>query len=822
MIFIRKFTSRNNRLMYIGLKAKPWIYALLVLLLPLQIFCASRDTVLINRQMRYIRDNYYRQSYDTTVSQARDILNRSTASDYLRGISWAEYYMGKALLDQERLDSAVVHARRAEALFRRQPADVFGRVLGLCLVGDVIQNKDVVDSSLAYYYKAIDLIKSGQHDTLFLAYPYHGLGQNIVRMGDFARGHDYLQHSIALFQASGFEQEEASVLNTLGTVHQMQNNLFDALETHMQAMRLYVKHGNVEGELNQHNSIGHIYYMLNGYSKAMEHLKKALQLKQQVNNSNTSLLLLNIGTTLLRLSNYDSALHYANMAYRKAVVEEEASLQGSIAHLKGEVLIKLGQYDSAAVYLQRALTLFEQQGEVMDLAKTMVCLAEISRRTNRYADAERLLNEASRIQRTLRYSSNDLNLRLNRERYELCVARNDYRRALAAYEAYASIRDSLSQITAISSLDYLQHHAQRSMKRVPMQRRSGHMTAVVWALPLLLIIAIVCLILYHYRLHQLLQQHGDMNTQITTLNQRYSEFLERHGKIEEQKNLVMLQRDKIIDILSELGDSIAYAKKIQQVMLPQEVQFSSLFSEYFVFNSPRDSVSGDFYWVGSTNTGHTVFVVADCTGHGVPGGFMSMVGMSMITEIVARNVCETPASALNTLRDNIINAFRQNDRSSDNTDGMDIAMCVYRSEERKLYYAGANLSVFVATNRHMEPSERIRKCAANLYEIRPDRMPISYFENMESFTDMVIDLAPTDTIYLSSDGYISQFGGEKNRKYGSAAFRALLNRIKNLPFNEQKERLQNTLEEWMGANSQTDDILVLGVRPLFTQNNRND
>ena len=206
-------------------------------------------------------------------------------------------------------------------------------------------------------------------------------------------------------------------------------------------------------------------------------------------------------------------------------------------------------------------------------------------------------------------------------------------------------------------------------------------------------------------------------------------------------------------------------------------------------------------------------MVGDSTGHGVPGAFMSILGISLIIEIVARNICDTPAQALGTMRDNIIYTLRQHDRDIDSNDGMDLAMCVYRPEEQRLYYCGANIPMYIATSQNIEPTERIRKCAAGLYEIKADNMSICHSDHMAPFTDISLTLLPSDTIYLSTDGYPDQFGGEKNRKFGHPAFRTLLNRIKSLPFDEQRRTIKHTMEEWKQGRTQTDDILVMGIRP---------
>lgn len=827
MVIERNFINPKRLLfgMHVGLKNRlqRFVFALLmVVLMPLCLHGASRDTVDINSELRWLLAKKHTQPYDVTVAEAYSLLHRSSAANYMRGMAWCEFIIGEAYGLQERLDTAIVHARRSMRLFQAQPAEIEGRVRSLCLLGDVLLNREAPDSSIICAYEAINLLKSGPYDSLLLAYPYHALGQNHIVMGRFGQAFEYLQYALELFRLLQNRQNEADVLNSMGYMMVAQNMLFDALECHLRSLKIYTQIGDMEGALNQHNSIGHIYFRLGEYKDALKHLEHALSMKQRANNDNTSLLLLNLGTTFLRSGHLDSALMYARLAQAKASAEEEYSLQASTNMLKGEVLSALGQYDSASHYLARALTMFEQIGDINNIPMVLTKQAENSYRNGQFAKAEQLLGEATRIARSLKMPSSELNLRLLRENYELNLVRNDYRTALQSFVAYATLRDSLNRLTAASAIDFMRRYADQPMPTLQIVREGTNMRAraVIWSLAFVLLVALVIIALSYYKMVTTRSQCADMEQQIAQLNSHYSSVVEQHSELSEQRNLVMMQRDKIINILSDLGDSIAYATKIQQVMLPPDNQFRALFEDYFVFNRPRDSVSGDFYWIGITNTGHTVFVVADCTGHGIPGGFMSMVGMALIIEVVARNECDTPATALDMLRSNIIHAFKQNDNSYDNTDGMDMAMCVYRPEEQNLYFAGANQSIFVATSNPLETTDRIRKSAANLYEIKPDRMPISIADNMEPFSDVVIPMAPNDIVYLSSDGYKDQFGGAKSRKMGSPAFRALLNRIKGLTFEEQKIALQDALADWQGECAQTDDILVMGIKPVLKKSRK--
>ena len=181
--------------------------------------------------------------------------------------------------------------------------------------------------------------------------------------------------------------------------------------------------------------------------------------------------------------------------------------------------------------------------------------------------------------------------------------------------------------------------------------------------------------------------------------------------------------------------------------------------------------------------------------------------------MITRESVHTPATILSALRQNIINALGQKGREDDSYDGMDIALCTYDKNSQILTYAGANMPIIISTSSIVEPSERITIPAEGLIELKPDRMPVSYFEKMESFNEIKIKLNPGDTIYLFSDGFVDQFGGEMSKKFGHIAFRSLIHSVHGLPMNQQKQVIWTSLEKWKGeTENQTDDILVMGVR----------
>ena len=258
------------------------------------------------------------------------------------------------------------------------------------------------------------------------------------------------------------------------------------------------------------------------------------------------------------------------------------------------------------------------------------------------------------------------------------------------------------------------------------------------------------------------------------------------------------QRDQITEQRREIVDSIHYARHIQNAIMPDPSLRKEIISDHFLFFRPRDIVSGDFYW--ATCIGNkSVVAIADCTGHGVPGAFLSMLGISSLNEIVLKLGIETASEILDHLRDHIKTTIS---RTIERRDGMDVALCIIDYDKMELQYAGAYSSLDIVRN------GRLTKYTA-------DKMPVgihAFSDEEQKFTNHVIPVQHNDMLYLFTDGYMDQFGGEKDTKFKSKPFRKLLTKISTLPTEHQKRILIETHEQWKGSGFQVDDILVMGIR----------
>jgi serine phosphatase RsbU (regulator of sigma subunit) len=274
---------------------------------------------------------------------------------------------------------------------------------------------------------------------------------------------------------------------------------------------------------------------------------------------------------------------------------------------------------------------------------------------------------------------------------------------------------------------------------------------------------------------------------------------ERTREIQVQKEQIENQKNKILAQKNDITSSITYASKIQNAVLPDKKLFDRVFKDYFIFYRPRDIVSGDFYWI-THNGKKTIFTVADCTGHGVPGAFMSMLGNSFLNEIIRTNsISLSSDQILNQLRDKISEALAQSGEQSSTHDGMDIALCIYDWAKSEIQFSGAYNSLYLVRD-------------GKLVTVKGDMMPIGYYPSKKDFTSYSITINKGDILYLFSDGFADQFGGPKDKKYTIGRFKKLLVSISDQPMEEQRRTLDTTLKSWGGDNIQVDDVLVMGVK----------
>jgi len=305
---------------------------------------------------------------------------------------------------------------------------------------------------------------------------------------------------------------------------------------------------------------------------------------------------------------------------------------------------------------------------------------------------------------------------------------------------------------------------------------------------------------------ELKQQNEDLASQRDEIQTQRDEITAQRDEIETQRDQVTEQKDKVLEQKQAMTDSIRYARRIQTAILPPDEVLKYLLPKHFIFYKPLEIVSGDFYWL-TNKRGKIIIAVTDCTGHGVPGAFMSMLGSALLGDIV-NNITTLQANLiLNELRDQVILSLRQTGEADETKEGMDIALCIIDKENLGLQYAGAYNPLYLIRNKE-------------LIEIKADIMPIGISsEAGKSFTNHELPLQKDDALYMFSDGYVDQYGGDEGKKFMTTRFKQLLLDIQDKIMFDQKETLDQILNEWMGFTGkykekyeQIDDIIVMGIK----------
>ena len=276
--------------------------------------------------------------------------------------------------------------------------------------------------------------------------------------------------------------------------------------------------------------------------------------------------------------------------------------------------------------------------------------------------------------------------------------------------------------------------------------------------------------------------------------------LERTEQVVRQKEEIEIKNSELEVLFKHVTDSIKYAKRIQDAILPPESLIRKILPNSFVLFRPKDIVSGDFYWI-EKKSNKTMFGAIDCTGHGVPGAFMSIVGYNILKQVIENNENISPSFILDRLNEGVSETLHHGKDAAQAKDGMDVAFCTIDFSTLELEYAGAFNPLYIVRN-------------GKLLEIKGDKFPIGLFlgEEKRKFTNHLVQLQKGDAIYIFSDGYADQFGGPKGKKFMISHFRNLLIQLSSLPIDQQKQTITRTLNDWCGKLDQVDDILVIGLK----------
>jgi serine phosphatase RsbU (regulator of sigma subunit) len=610
--------------------------------------------------------------------------------------------------------------------------------------------------------------------------------ENYIK-GFYSKALDCYLEALKLTEESKNEKQKANILGNIGSVYYSKGDYSEGLDYYLKSLAISEKLGDKGGIGTKLSNIGSLYFTQSDYSKALDYFLKALQLDEMIESKDDIVAdLVNIGSVYYSRVDYTQALEYFNKGLK---ISEEYGNKRAVATCLsniGDVYKEKKDYPKALAYYAKTAKIANELGDKILIATVLFNTGALDLAVGNYKESELHLKKANRLYDSigaldeLRDTENTLS--------QLYSATGQFEQAFIHYTKATELKDSLfsqenKKELVRKEMNYefdkkaaevkLENEKQKAIAEERERKQNIITGAIVIGLLLVLLFT-------GYVLRSL---------QITRKQKQIIEI--KNTETEHQKHIIE-EKNK------DITDSINYAKRIQNALLREEEHVSTHLPEHFILFMPKDIVSGDFYW-GAEKNNFWYFAVADCTGHGVPGAIMSMLGISFLNDIVLSENVLSPAQILDLLCARVIKELRQKDENVGNKDGMDISLCRLNLKTQELQWAGANNSLYLIQNEQLK-------------EIKADKQPIGYHPESHPFSNHEIQLQKGDSIYVFSDGYADQFGGEKGKKFKYKQLETLLVTNNNLPMIQQKKLYKQTFVHWKGQQEQVDDVCILGVR----------
>lgn len=593
---------------------------------------------------------------------------------------------------------------------------------------------------------------------------------------------DYiLEHS----NKKDFESINAFAYKLKGIISDEKGLYENAIEYYLKAIKKYQIIGSKVDVAKCEANIGFIFYHQRNKEKTLEYMMSASEVfREEGFDIGTMKVYTTIGHTLVELEQADSGLYYLKEA--EAIMKRLNIFDPSIYGSFGIAYSLMDDFQQAEENYLKCIRYLEKNSiNPKDYKVWYFNYAELLKRIGKYEEALKYLNISKEI------TGNNIYTRESYSLYNILATVNfklgNFKESALNFSTLNAINDSIYRIDNSRLTDELAEKYQsekkelmianlNNEKKIEQEKRKAEEQKVYYLYLggiLLIVIILVALISIIIKIRD-------------------------SKKIKAKNKLIQHQKELVEEKNKEITDSIQYAKRLQDAILPTIKLVKSYFKDSFVLFRPKDIVSGDFYWMEQKED-LTFFAVADCTGHGVPGAMVSVVCANALNKSLNEIHLNEPAAILNETRKIVVETFSK--ANNDVKDGMDISICAFDNNTHQLQWAGANNPLWI-----------IRKGTSEIESIKPDKQPIGMFGESKPFTPHLIKINEGDIVYLFSDGFTDQFGGERGKKLKSSKFKELLLSIKELSMDEQKVFLDNTFDTWKGELEQIDDVCVIGVR----------
>lgn len=572
-------------------------------------------------------------------------------------------------------------------------------------------------------------------------------GVAFVNMGEYKKSAEEYFKALEEAEKQGNKKEIAAVYNNLGVNFWYQKDYSNALKYHSKALE-YRKALNSPKEIaKSYNNLGIVEVDMGRYKDAVEHYLLALKIKDSIGD-------------VLGIANGNNNL--------------------------GIVYERLNRPEDAKTAYRKALGIFRQEGDKRGEVVSLNNIAIISKNTGNHKEAAELAEKALELGKELEDLEDQ---KISYEILAVCSYHNGkYREAYDLLKNYVMISDSLSKSTNYEIVQELEkkYNTEKQEQEIKLLQQSGIIKDIEIRqsesqkrnLMIIILLAMVMISIVAFAFFKISRQKADLE--------------ENKANIEIKNAQLELQKKEIVD-------SINYAKRIQDAMLKDEEHMSMHLPPHFILFKPKDIVSGDFYWALEKEN-HLYFAVADCTGHGVPGAFLTLLGTSFLNEINAIDKILTPARILDELRNKIVRELSTQQEKS--RDGMDMSLIRVNLKTNEAMWAGAFNPLWIIRTEGRE----------KFTEIVADKESVGYSEEMTAFTDHSFQLQKGDEIVLFTDGYADQFGGKNGKKFKYKQLKEMMIELHPLPVDEQKKKLNQEFETWRGKLDQVDDVLMVGMK----------
>ncbi|MBN2682179.1 MAG: tetratricopeptide repeat protein [Bacteroidales bacterium] len=690
-----------------------------------------------------------------------------------------------------------------------------------------------LDSAEILSLRAFELAKKGKNKRLE-GLQYNILGLIYLDKGDYSTSIQYLKNSIDVLQKHGKPGEDSKPVSNLGLCYKLTGQHQKAIELYEKSLEICRINKNELGIATNLSNLGVIYEDIGSLKLAIEHYFNAMEILERINDKSLlASLYLNISSIQNKQGEWETAMGYCVNAQRICI--ERGDTKGLVNALTniGSIYNQIQKADSAIIYFEKAYELAEKKGFKPEQATLLFNIGTLYFHLEQYKNALNYIEKSA----TFQYEINDrkglvnskiiiAGIKIHRDQINVAIILLEEAMKISFSIGYfEGIKESSFELAhALEKLgkkelafDYLNIHSQ--YKDSIMDKEKSKLLSEMQI---------------RYKLDEIKKKNELLKKEQQLSDSRHKNEQQRNktiiytaiggllflftlaimlfgrNQLKKRANRELLKRNSEIELQRELlhkshkiiTDSIQYAKKIQESILPSNKDIERVFPESFVFFRPKDVVSGDFYWF-SEKENMVFLAIVDCTGHGVPGAFMSMIGHTLLSEIVNEKEIFEPSEILYNLNKGVIKALKQGENADDaQNDGMVISLLKIDKNSGEIFFAGANNSIFLIKNRILKQVE------GDIFNIG------GYFSQKEEvvYNTHKLEFDKGTMIYLFTDGYKDQFGGEDNSKYMASRFENLLVGLSNKSIKEQLSELSGEFDGWVGNSQQMDDVLVFGIR----------